>query len=317
MYIAKTACELIGKTPMFEIKRIFPKSPTRILAKLELFNPTSIKDRAVHNMITQAVKDRKITKRTEVVEVSSGNTAIALASLGAIMGFKVRIFMSELCTLERRQILSAYGAKIVLTPAAEHTRGARDRALAYCAKHPNTTFFLNQHANPANGQAHILTTGPEIWEQTAGNLDAVIIGLGTSGTFDGLSTYFKQKDQNIRIIGFEPASSPVYSGGEQGTHKLIGIGPGFVSDNFKRARKNLDELILVSDENAFAMTRELAAVEGILVGPTSGAGLWVAGELAKRSEYKDKTIVCFFCDTGERYLSEPGLFPDRDIEWQT
>lgn len=313
MYIAKSATELIGKTPMLELNQVIPDSKSRILAKLELFNPTSLKDRAVLNMITQAMRENKIKENTEVVEVSSGNTAIALASMGAIMGFKVCIFMSEACTLERRKILSAYGAKMMLTPAAEHTRGARERALAYCRANPDTTFFMNQHANPGNGQAHIDTTGPEIWEQTGGKIDAVIIGLGTSGTFDGLSQYFKEKNKNIRIIAFEPAGSPVYSGGQQGSHKLIGIGPGFVPDNFVRSRKNLDELFLVSDEDAFAMTRRLACEEGMLVGPTSGAGVWVAEQLTRRPEYENKTIVCLFCDTGERYLSEPGLFPERNI----
>jgi cysteine synthase A len=300
---------------MLELKKIIPNAPSRILAKIETKNPTSIKDRAVHSMIRHAIKQRKITKKTEVVEVSSGNTAIALASIGAIMGFKVRIFMSELATLERRQILSAFGAKINLTPAAEHTKGARERALAYCAANPDTTFFLNQHANHANALAHIEKTGPEIWELTEGKIDAMIIGLGTSGTFEGLSTFFKEKNKDIKIIAFEPASSPVYSGGEQGSHKLIGIGPGFVSDNFIRGQKNVDEIMLVSDEDAYAMTRKLAKVEGMLLGPTSGAGVWVAEQLTKRPEYKDKTIVCIFCDTGERYLSEEGLFPVENIEY--
>jgi cysteine synthase A len=315
MFIAQTACELIGHTPMLELKKIIPESPARILAKMETKNPTSIKDRAVHSMIRHAIKQRKITKKTEVVEVSSGNTAIALASIGSIMGFKVRIFMSELATQERRQILSAFGAKINLTPAAEHTKGARKRALAYCAANPNTTFYLNQHANEANGMAHIDKTGPEIWELTEGKIDAMIIGLGTSGTFDGLSQFFKNKNKHIKIIGFEPASSPVYSGGEQGKHKLIGIGPGFVADNFKRSQKNMDELILVKDEDAYEMTRKIARIEGVLVGPTSGAGVWVAEQLSRRPEYKGKTIVCIFCDTGERYLSEPGLFPVDGIEY--
>jgi cysteine synthase len=315
MFIAQTACELIGHTPMLELKKIIPNSPARILAKIETKNPTSIKDRAVHSMIRAAVRQRKITKKTEVVEVSSGNTAIALASIGSIMGFKVRIFMSELATQERRQILSAFGAKINLTPAAEHTKGARERALAYCAANPKTTFYLSQHDNEANGLAHIEHTGPEIWELTEGKIDAVIMGLGTSGTFDGLSQYFKKQNENIKIIGFEPASSPVYSGGEQGKHKLIGIGPGFISENFKRSQHNMDELILVKDEDAYEMTRKIAKIEGVLVGPTSGAGVWVAEQLSKRPEYEGKTIVCFFCDTGERYLSEPGLFPVEGIEY--
>ena len=312
--IANSAYELIGNTPMLEIKRVFPGVKTRILVKMEILNLTSIKDRAAYNMIKKAVTQGKIKDNIEVVEVSSGNTAIAIASLGAIMGFKTRFYMSALCSVERRQVLSAYGAKVILTPSAEHTRGARQRALQYCAENPNTTFFLNQHGNPDNGEAHELTTGPELWQQTGGNFDAIIIGLGTSGTFEGISKYIKNKNPNIKVIGFEPKNCPVYSGGKQGKHNIVGIGPGFISDNFERVRDNLDELILVPDEEAFAMTRDIARKEGVLVGPTSGASLWVAGQLAKRPEYTNKTIVCFFCDTGERYLSTPDLFTDNFVE---
>jgi cysteine synthase A len=301
--------ELIGNTPLIELRNINKSSSVRILAKMECCNPTSIKDRAVLNMIRSAIKHGKISNETEVVEASSGNTAIAIASLGAMLGYKTRIFMSELCSVERQQIISAYGAKVVLTPGIEHTKGARKRAIAYCNENPEGTFFLNQHGNPDNGKAHELTTGPEIWEAAEGNLDAIVIGLGTSGTFDGLSRFFKKKNPGIKIICFEPASSPVYSGGVQGQHKLIGIGPGFVTDNFKRSQQNMDELILVEDEDAYESARQIARKEGLLVGPTSGASAWVAGELAKRSEYENKTIVCIMYDTGERYLSVPDLFP--------
>jgi len=221
---------------------------------------------------------KKIRPETEVVEASSGNTAIAIALLGAVIGFKVRIYMSELASVERRQIIMAYGAKVVITPGSEHTKGARSRAIKYCKENPDTTFFLNQHGNPNNGKAHYTTTGPEIWEQTGGKIDIMIIGLGTSGTFDGLSTFFKEKDPNIRIICFEPASSPVYSGGEQGKHRIIGVGPGFQTDNFKRSLSNMDELILVPDEAAFDMTRKIAMTEGLLVGVTS-VGVQPAGKL--------------------------------------
>jgi len=275
---------------------------------------TSIKDRAVLNMIRSAMSQGRITQGTEVVEASSGNTAIAIASLGAMLGYKTRIFLSELCSVERQQILCAYGAKVVLTPGAEHTKGARERAIAYCKSNPAGTFFLNQHGNVDNGRAHELGTGPEIWEQTGGNLDAVVIGLGTSGTFDGLSRFFRKKNPNIHIIGFEPAASPVYSGGVQGKHKLIGIGPGFITDNFKRSQQNMDEIILVEDGTGFKYARLIASREGILTGPTSGASVYVAEQLARRPEYEGKTIVCFLYDTGERYLSASDLFPPDNVE---
>ena len=314
MFIARDVCDLIGRTPLLELRRLFPDGQSRILAKLECCNPTSIKDRAVLSMIRAALAQGQITRETEVVEASSGNTAIAIASLAAALGFEARIYMSEICGIERQQILCAYGAKVILTPAAEHTRGARERALAYCREHPGATFFLNQHGNPNNGRAHELTTGPELWEQTQGRLDAVVIGLGTSGTFDGLSRYLKGKNPAIRIVGFEPAASPVYSGGRQGEHHIIGIGPGFVTENFQRSRHNLDELLLVEDAVAFAWAQRIARCEGILVGPSSGAAAWAAGQLAQRPEYAGKTIVCFFYDTGERYLSTAGLFPVDNVE---
>ncbi len=314
MIIAKDLTDFIGKTPVLELGKLFPAAKARILAKLENLNPMSIKDRAVLSMIRAAKEEGYISSNTEVVEASSGNTAIAIASLGSIMGFKVRIYMSELASVERRQILCAYGAKVMITPGLEHTRGARNRAMAYCKAHPETTFFLNQHGNPNNGLAHERTTGVELWEQTEGKLDAAIIGLGTSGTFDGLSRFLKNKNPDIKIIGFEPASSPVYSGGKQGIHKLIGIGPGFITDNFKRSQHNLDELILVENETAYEWTLLIAKRVGLLVGPTSGAAAWVAGEVAQRREFENKTIVCFFYDTGERYLTTPGLFPADNVE---
>lgn len=307
-------CEVIGKTPLLELRNVFGDLPARILAKMECCNPTSIKDRAVLNMIRSAMTQGKISQETEVVEASSGNTAIAIASLGAVLGYRTRIFMSELCSMERQQILCAYGANIVLTPGREHTRGARERAIAYCKANQTTTFFLNQHGNPDNGKAHELTTGPELWEQTEGGIDAVVVGLGTCGTFDGLARFFKNRNPDIRIIGFEPAASPVYSGGKQGMHKITGVGPGFITDNFKRSQQYLDEIVLVEDEAAYDCARQIARKEGVIVGPTSGASTWVAGQLAQRPDYKNKTVICFLYDTGERYLSTPGLYPVRSVE---
>jgi len=316
MVIARDLTDLIGQTPLLHLKRLFPESRARVLAKLEIFNPMSVKDRPVLSMVRAAMAEGRIGSDTEVVEASSGNTAIALASLGAVMGFKVRVYMSELASVERRQILCAYGARVVVTPGAEHTRGARQRAMVYCEANPETTFFLNQHGNPHNAQAHIATTGPELWEQTEGRLDAVVIGLGTAGTFEGVSTFLKEQNPGIRIVGFEPAASPVYSGGEQGKHKLIGIGPGFVTENFERAKANLDDLMLVQGDDAYEMTRRIARQEGLLVGVTSGAAAWAAGQLAARPEFAGKIIICFFYDTGERYLTTPGLFPAEGVERQ-
>lgn len=315
MFIAKDINELIGKTPMLELSRLYPAEVRgRILSKMELNNPTSIKDRGVFFMVKSAMEEGNITKDTEVVEASSGNTGIALARAAITMGFRARIYMSEACSVERLKIMSAYGAKLVLTPAVEHTRGARNRAIEYCKANPEKTFFLNQHGNENNGRAHEYSTGPEIWEQTKGDLAAVIIGLGTSGTFDGLSRYFKNKNKDIRIIGFEPSDSPVYAGGKQGVHRLIGIGPGFVTENFQRSREHLDEIVHVSNEDAFETTRLLAKREGVLAGVTSGAAAWVAGEVGKRKEFENKTIVCFIYDSGERYLSTEGLFKVEDVE---
>jgi cysteine synthase A len=312
--IVEDISELVGRTPMFRIRKLFPDCPATILAKMELANPMSVKDRPVKHMIERAIADGRLRPGAELVEASSGNTAIAMAMFGAAQGFPVRIFMSELANQERLQILNAFGATVVLTPGIEHTKGARERAIAYCDARPGKAFFINQHSNPNNGDAHEAATGPEIWEQTDGKLDAMIVGLGTSGTFEGLSRYLKSKNPDIRIIAFEPASSPVYAGGEMGKHKLIGIGPGFVTDNFQRGRERLDELIPVTDADAFAMTKRLAMTEGILAGVTSGASLWVAEQLSRRPEYAGKTIGCIICDSGERYLSVEGLFPADKVE---
>ncbi len=314
MRVVDDISELIGGTPMIRLNRLFADLPAKVVGKLELFNPMSVKDRPVRNMIQAALAAGAFGPGTELVEASSGNTAIAIAMFGAVNGFPVRIYMSESVSRERIQILNAYGAKVVLSPAAEHTRGARARAMAYCDASGGKSWFVNQHSNPDNGAAHTVTTGPEILEQTGGELDAMIIGLGTSGTFEGLSRFFKDNAPRVRIVGFEPAASPVYSGGEMGRHRLVGIGPGFVTDNFKRGRPRMDELVHVGDDEAFEMTRRLAKAEGIFAGVTSGASLCVAEKLGRRPEFAGKTIACIICDGGERYLSVDGLFPANDVE---
>ena len=312
--MAKDFTELVGRTPLLELNRLFPKAKGRVLAKMESLNPMSVKDRAVLGMIRGAMQKGLIGPETEVVEATSGNTGIALASLGAVMGFKVRLFMSELCSLERQKIICAYGAKVVITPAAEHTKGARKRALAYCENHPDSTFFLSQHTNRNNGLAHHGTTGPEIWQQTKGQIGAVIIGLGTCGTLEGLSTFFKAMNPEIKIVGFEPAKSPVYSGGKQGEHHITGIGPGFQTENFKRSRHLLDRIVTVDDEEAYEWTRLIAKTEGLLVGPTSGCAAAVANGLIQENPRATGKVVCLFYDTGERYLSTEGLFLTEGVE---
>ncbi len=314
MKVTDDISALVGETPLVTLNRLFAGSAVKVVAKLEASNPMSIKDRPVKHVLQEALARGELSPGMELVEASSGNTAIALAMFGASQGFPVRIFMSELCSIERIQILNAFGARVVLTPGVEHTRGARERAIRYCEQQAGHAWFMNQHSNPNNGNAHFATTGPEILAQTNGDLDVMVIGLGTSGTFDGLSRYLKQHAPKVRIVAFEPASSPVYAGGTMGKHKLVGIGPGFVTDNFQRARDRLDELMGVPDDAAFEMTRRLARTEGILAGVTSGAGLWVAEQLSRRPDMAGKTICTLICDSGERYLSVDGLFPADLVE---
>lgn len=293
---------------MVQVSMLESPLPARIVAKLEMLNPMSVKDRPAKYMIAALQSAHGLNPETEIVEASSGNTAISVASLSPNFGFKTKFFMSEAVSRERVMILKSYGADIVLTPAGEHTRGARERAMSYCEKNKNAV-FLNQHDNEANPQSHYETTGPEIWEALGNEISVVVVGLGTCGCFSGISRFLKEKNPAIKFIGFEPAGSPVYSGGQQGEHHISGIGPGFVAPNFNRAKDRLDDLVLVNDEDAFEWTRRIALKEGLLVGLTSGAAAKVACDVARRREFKGGTIVCLFCDTGERYLSTKGLFP--------
>lgn len=314
MRIANDVTELIGKTPLLRLGRLYDGVKGQVYAKLENFNPMSNKDRPVLHMVRQAMAAGRITPKTEVVEASSGNTAIAIATLGAVHGFPVRIFMSEVVSIERKKALVAYGAKISLTPGKEYTRGARDRAIAYCKANPDTTLFLNQHGSPDNPTMHELTTGPELWEQLQGKVDAVVIALGTCGTFDGVTRYMKRMNPRVHAVGVEPAGSPLYSGGKQGEHHIYGMGPGLVTEIFQRSPNKPDEILLAEDDTAYEWTRRVAHREGMLVGLTSGAVAWGAGQVAARPEFAGRNIVTFFYDTGERYLSIDGLYPKGDIQ---
>lgn len=309
MRVAHDITDLIGHTPMMRLSRLYDDAQGIVYAKLENFNPLSNKDRSALHMVREAMAAGHLTRDTEVVEASSGNTAMALAALGRILGFRVRIFMSEVASLERQKALITLGATVVLTPAREYTRGARDRAVAYCAANPQQTLFLNQHSNPHNPTAHEMTTGPEIWEQLEGNVAAVVVALGTGSTFDGITRFLKRMNPTLHAVGVEPKGSPVYSGGKQGTHRIFGMGPGLITEVYERMPHKPDEIMLVEDETAYEWTRRIALKEGMLVGLTSGAVAWAAGRIAARPALKGKNIVTFFYDTGERYLSIDGLFP--------
>ena len=316
MSLHDSILDTIGGTPVVRLHRIGP-GHVRLYAKVESFNPGgSVKDRLALAIVLDAERKGLLKPGDTIVEATSGNTGVALAMVAAARGYKFVAVMTETFSIERRKLMRAYGAKVILTPAAEHTRGARDRAIRYCEQHPEATFFLNQHGNPNNGRAHITTTGPEIWAATEGQIDTMLIGLGTGGTFEGLSTYLKGQKPSIRIVGFEPATSPVYAGGKQGEHHLIGIGPGFVTENFQRARANMDEILHIEDDAAYAMVRRIAREEGLLVGPTSGAAAVAAEQLIARDGLRGQTIGLIFYDTGERYLNVKGLFPADTVEFE-
>lgn len=311
MKIAENISDLIGGTPMLRLNRLFPDSKSEIFAKLELLNPFSVKDRPAHAMVKAALAANPDKPDIELVEASSGNMAIALASLGARLGLRIRIFLSESCPAETKTILAAFGATIVCTPAEDFVRGARAAALAYCEKNSASAVFMNQHGNPANPSAHAAQTGPELWDQMNGEIDLLIAPMGTCGILDGVARYLHGRNPDLRVIGVEPAASPVYQGGDQGPHQIMGIGPGFVADNFKNSSVQIEEIMGIEDEIAFDWTRRIARVEGLLVGPSSGAQVAAIDQILNREIMAQKKIACFFCDTGERYLSMPGLFDDE------
>lgn len=307
--IYTSADELIGKTPLLRLTHIEKKYnlQTRILAKLEYFNPAgSVKDRIAKAMIEDAEKNGKLKPDSVIIEPTSGNTGIGLAAVAAAKGYRIIIVMPDTMSVERRQLMKAYGAELVLTEGAKGMKGAIAKAQEL-AREISNSFVPGQFVNPANPQVHFLTTGPEIYEDTEGNIDIFVAGVGTGGTISGVGEYLKSKKHDVKVVAVEPASSPVLSTGVAGAHKIQGIGAGFIPDVLNT--KIYDEIITVSNEAAFAIGKLIGRSEGILVGISSGAALWAAIELAKRPENEGKTIVVLFPDTGDRYLSTP-LFAD-------
>ena len=307
--IYTSADQLIGKTPLLELTHIEKELnlKARILAKLEYFNPAgSVKDRIAKKMIDDAEAAGQLKPGSVIIEPTSGNTGIGLASVAAARGYRIIIVMPETMSVERRQLMKAYGAELVLTEGAKGMKGAIAKADELAKEIPNS-FVPGQFVNPSNPKAHIETTGPEIYEDTDGKVDYFVAGVGTGGTVTGVGQYLKRKVPSVKVVAVEPASSPVLSQGVAGAHKIQGIGAGFVPDTLDT--KVYDEVFPVPNEAAFAVGREIARREGILVGISSGAAVYAAAELAKRPENAGKTIVALLPDTGERYLST-ALFAD-------
>ena len=301
--IYKSADELIGHTPLLEFSRIESahKLQAKVIAKLEYFNPAgSVKDRIAKAMIEDAERAGKLKPGSVIIEPTSGNTGIGLASVAAARCYKAIIVMPETMSVERRQLMKAYGAEVVLSDGTKGMKGAIAKAQELAESTPNS-FIPGQFVNPANPKAHIETTGPEIFEDTDGQVDIFVAGVGTGGTITGVGKYLKSKKPGVKIVAVEPASSAVLSTGVPGPHKIQGIGAGFVPDVLDT--KVYDEIIPVSNEDAFATGREVGRTEGVLVGISSGAAVWAAIELAKRPENKGKNIVVLLPDTGDRYLS--------------
>ena len=309
MPIYRSVTELIGRTPLLELcnyERNHGLHAT-LLAKLECMNPAgSAKDRVAANMIARAEESGQLAPGGTIIEPTSGNTGIGLAAAAAAKGYHVILTMPDTMSVERRALIAAYGAEIVLTPGADGMSGAVARAEELHWSIPGS-IIAGQFENPANPEAHEKTTGPEIWADTAGTVDIFVAGAGTGGTVSGVGRYLKAQDPNIKVVAFEPASSPLLTEGRAGPHGLQGIGANFVPENLDRTV--LDEILTVTDADAYAAGRELARTEGILVGITSGAAVWAAAQLAMRPENAGKTIVALLPDSGERYLSTP-MFRD-------
>lgn len=305
MKVYDNITDLIGGTPLMKLTNYIRENSlgADIYGKLEYFNPAgSVKDRVARSMIDDAEKKGLLKPGSVIIEPTSGNTGIGLAAVAASRGYKVILTMPETMSVERRSLLKAYGAQLVLTDGAKGMKGAIEKAEQLAEETPGS-FLAGQFVNPANPAAHIATTGPEIWNDTDGKVDIFVAGVGTGGTISGVGKYLKSKDPNVKVVAVEPAGSPVLSGGKAGKHGLMGIGAGFVPETLDT--KIYDEIITVENEEAYAAGRALARHEGLLVGITSGAAVHAASVLAKRPENKGKLIVALLPDTGERYLSTP------------
>lgn len=308
--IYKSLTELVGRTPLLEVTNFEKKHElgATIYAKLEYYNPAgSVKDRIAKAMIEDAEASGKLTKDSVIIEPTSGNTGIGLASIAAARGYRLILTMPETMSIERRNLLKAYGAELVLTEGAKGMKGAIAKANELAEETPNS-FIPGQFDNPANPAVHRATTGPEIWEDTDGKVDILVAGVGTGGTITGTGEYLKSQNANVKVVAVEPDASPVLSEGTPGPHKIQGIGAGFVPQVLNTGV--YDEIIRVKNEDAFDTGREISRTEGLLVGISSGAALWAAAELAKRPENAGKTIVVILPDTGERYLTTP-LFSEN------
>lgn len=307
--IYTSADQLIGGTPLLRLSHIEAKEgvKARILAKLEYLNPAgSVKDRIARNMLDDAEARGVLTKDSVIIEPTSGNTGIGLASVAAARGYRIIIVMPDTMSVERRNLMKAYGAELVLTEGAKGMKGAMAKAEELAKEIPHS-FIPGQFVNPANPAAHEKTTGPEIWEDTDGEVDYFVSGVGTGGTLSGVGRYLRSKKPGVKLIAVEPEASPVLSGGQPGPHKIQGLGAGFVPDTLDKGI--YDEVIQVSNEDAFRVGREIGRAEGVLTGISSGAALYAALQLAKRKEAEGKTIVVLLPDSGDRYLSSP-LFQD-------